>query len=211
MPETPATLMYIGDPMCSWCWGFAPVLQRIQKEYEGRLVIEPIVGGLRPWTDEPLEEEFRKTILHHWREVHEASGQPFCFDFEMGENFMYDTEPGCRAVVTMRELKPEWTLPYFHSLHRAFYADNMDITKAELLATEAETFGIDRSEFLELFEQDDIKRLTVNDFKRSRSMGVTAYPAVVVQMEGELKLLTYGFMSFEEIQPRVDAWLTSVE
>ena len=21
--------LYLGDPMCSWCWGFAPVLERL--------------------------------------------------------------------------------------------------------------------------------------------------------------------------------------
>ena len=26
-------IIYVGDPMCSWCWGFSPVLKRIEAEY----------------------------------------------------------------------------------------------------------------------------------------------------------------------------------
>ncbi|HCN45385.1 MAG TPA: disulfide bond formation protein DsbA, partial [Pseudomonas sp.] len=43
-----ARLLYVMDPMCSWCWGFAPVAaaliaQAQQAGVETRLV----VGGLR--------------------------------------------------------------------------------------------------------------------------------------------------------------------
>ena len=35
--------VYVGDPMCSWCWGFAPVLDRMQKVYDVPLRV--VVGA----------------------------------------------------------------------------------------------------------------------------------------------------------------------
>ncbi|MDH5427723.1 MAG: DsbA family protein, partial [Nitrospirota bacterium] len=28
------TLIYVADPMCSWCWGFSPVLEEIRRLYQ---------------------------------------------------------------------------------------------------------------------------------------------------------------------------------
>ena len=47
-------LVYFADPMCSWCWGFAPVINAIRGRYGERLPVRLIVGGLRPGTTEPM-------------------------------------------------------------------------------------------------------------------------------------------------------------
>ncbi len=41
-------LIYVGDPMCSWCWGFAPVKRRIEELCHGRAEVSLVVGGLEP-------------------------------------------------------------------------------------------------------------------------------------------------------------------
>ena len=47
--QRPATLHYVGDPMCSWCWGLSAELKQIalhcQKQGIGFSVT---MGGLRP-------------------------------------------------------------------------------------------------------------------------------------------------------------------
>ena len=43
--------IYVGDPMCSWCWGFAPVLERMTEVYE--IPIRVVVGGISPMLDLP--------------------------------------------------------------------------------------------------------------------------------------------------------------
>ncbi len=72
-------LWYIADPMCSWCWGFMPVIEAIRHEYGGRLKVELLLGGLRPGTKEPMQSTQREEICHHWRAVQRMTGQPFTF------------------------------------------------------------------------------------------------------------------------------------
>src|SRR3712207_8936900 len=50
----------------------------------------------------------------HWEHVAELTGQPFEFAFFDRQGFVYDTEPACRAVATVREQRPELALPYLH-------------------------------------------------------------------------------------------------
>ena len=106
-------LWYFADPMCSWCWGFAPVIQRIKQDYSHHLRISLNVGGLRPGTTEPLGETARAEILHHWHQVHTRTGQPFKFDGALPETFVYDTEPASRAVLAFASLDADRTLAYF--------------------------------------------------------------------------------------------------
>ena len=90
------------DPMCSWCYGFAPVLEAIAKHYGASLPIHLVMGGLRPGTTEPMTDTMKAMIREHWEHVHTASGQPFDHAFFERETFVYDTDPAARAVVLMR-------------------------------------------------------------------------------------------------------------
>jgi len=55
---------YIADPMCSWCWGFAPIIEKIRERYSDRLNFGLMLGDLRPGTKEPIAFPFFMTIQH---------------------------------------------------------------------------------------------------------------------------------------------------
>ncbi len=95
-------LIYFADPMCSWCWGFSPVIDAVRAEFGSSMPIRLVLGGLRPGTTEPLTSTSKREIREHWEHVHEASNQPFDFHFFEREGFIYDTEPASRAAVTAR-------------------------------------------------------------------------------------------------------------
>ena len=63
-------------------------------------------GGLRAGNTQAMREKDRDYIRGAWTNVGQASGQPFDFSFFEREEFIYDTEPACRAVVTMRTRSP---------------------------------------------------------------------------------------------------------
>jgi putative protein-disulfide isomerase len=82
MPDTtlaPRHLIYIADPMCSWCWGFSPVISAIAERFGDELPIQIIMGGLRAGNTKPMTEKDRAYIRGAWQRVHQASGQPFDF------------------------------------------------------------------------------------------------------------------------------------
>ena len=39
-------LIYFTDPMCSWCYGFSPVIDEIRRAYGDALPIRVVMGGL---------------------------------------------------------------------------------------------------------------------------------------------------------------------
>ena len=203
----PGILWYFADPMCSWCWGFAPVISSIQDAYSERMKLALMLGGLRPGTTEPVTPQFREEILHHWHEVHRRTGQPFLFDGAMPDGFVYNTEPPSRALIVVGEINPEVIFPYFKSVQEAFYARQQNVTQADTLTALAADHHIEPEKFLERFHAKDAKNKTQSHFQIARQAGVRGFPTVVLQNEKSGKLLTNGYRPLEELRPVIESWL----
>ena len=203
----PRVLWYFADPMCSWCWGFSPVISAIKEAYSERLKIALMLGGLRPGTTDPMTPKFRAEILHHWRDVHEMTGQAFAFEGALPDGFIYDTEPPSRAVIAVADINPEAIFPYFKSVQEAFYTKQQDITQGQTLAALAERLGIDMNKFLERFSSEDMKHKTRTHFQVTREAGVRGFPTIVLQNETSGTLLNHGYRRFDELKPEIENWL----
>lgn len=189
-------LIYVMDPMCSWCYGFAPVLHRIKKEQEGKLNFKLVLGGLRANT-EPMDAENILKTRQHWQDVEQVTNQPFDYTFFDREDFIYNTEPACRGVITMRYLKPEAELEMAEKIQTAFYAGNNDVTNDLVLAEIATTFGIEEDVFLEKFNSDDMKEKTQQDFVIARHLQAAAFPSMYLLNGHEVHLLSRGYRTYE--------------
>lgn len=202
-------LVYFADPMCSWCWGFAPVAEAALERFGAEAPLLLFLGGLRPGTTEPLDEAGKQTIREHWEHVHEASGQPFDHDFFARDGFVYDTEPPCRAVVAVRRVAPGTALAFLHHLQRAFYGANRDVTDRATLCDLAEEFGMAREAFAESFDAEETRRETIQDFTTARRLGITGYPTLLgAEEDGRAVALTVGFQPWDRIEPLIALWLS---
>lgn len=202
-------IFYIADPMCSWCWGFSPVIEAIAARYAGTAPIRVIAGGLRPGTTEPMDAASKASIRSHWEHVTEATGQPFCFDFFDRDDFVYDTEPACRALVAVRSAAPGVELTYLSALHHAFYVENLDITRDTNLADTAASVGVDRNLFEEIVAAPEIIAATRSDFQFAQASGISGFPAVLLQNARDLRVLTIGYQPFAALKDPLEAWIRS--
>ncbi|WP_230530735.1 DsbA family protein [Microvirga roseola] len=207
-------LIYVADPMCSWCWGFSPVIDDISQRFGDDLPIRLVLGGLRPGTTEPLNEKGKETIREHWIHVHEASGQPFDMRFFDREGFVYDTEPACRAVVIARREGIGPALAFLKRVHHAFYAENRDVTDGAVLADLAGEAGLGLSgdAFLQALAAEETRQETWTDFAIAQRAGITGFPTLLAgRGEGaEYAIVTQGFQPGERIVPLLERWLEAI-
>jgi putative protein-disulfide isomerase len=202
--------IYFADPMCSWCYGFTPVIRALAQQFEGRLPVRLVMGGLRAGNTKAMTEKDREYIRGAWTRVGEASGQPFDFAFFDREHFVYDTEPACRAVVTMRRLAPEKALAFKARVSQAFYGENRDTTDVKVLAALAPEFEIDAERFeLEMLSAD-ARNETFRDFLTSQQAGVQGFPLLAAGSEdGGYALVTNGFRPLDGLAEAIESWLTA--
>jgi putative protein-disulfide isomerase len=202
-------LWYIADPMCSWCWGFAPIVKAIRLNYSEHLKIEPVMGGLRPGTKLAMASEQRAEILSHWKAVNRRTGQPFSFEGAMPEGFIYDTEPSCRGVVAMSLINPELVFSLLESIQFSFYVEQKDVTNPRILAQLAGKIGIDMDSFLQVFESDEAKNKVSIHFNKVRRWGVNSFPTVAVQNAAGYSILNRGYCTLDALCLKIDGWLNT--
>lgn len=201
-------LLYVMDPMCSWCWGFAPVVRALVEQARAAGVpLALVMGGLRTGHGAALEPTTRRYILEHWHAVHDATAQPFRFEGALPDGFVYDTEPACRAVVSARHLDEDCAWALVGEIQQAFYGEGRDVTQASVLTELAERVGLPRGEFATTFDSQDCHQTTLADFSWARDLGIAGFPTLLAERNGQLALLTNGYQPLEQLAPLLERWL----
>ena len=202
----PPILWYFADPMCSWCWGFSPVIETLRDEYRERMKIALVLGGLRHEAT-PMTAAGREDILHHWHEVQARTGQPFRFDDALPPGFVYDTEPACRAVVTVGGIDPARIFAMFKAIQSAFYAEGRDVTQPGVLAELAAGIGVERAAFVRDFGSDETRARTQAHFRQARQAGVRGFPTLIVQQGAQLHPVCSGCQPLDTVRAAIDRCL----
>jgi putative protein-disulfide isomerase len=193
--------------MCSWCWGFAPVLDRMREVYDVPLRV--VVGGLRPGPEaEELDDRLAGFLAHHWEQVEAASGQPFDHAFlERRNGWRYDTELPAVAVVAMRHLNEPETLRFHSRLQRAFYAEGVDITDPVVYPDLTAGFDVDADEFAQMLTSGEGRKRAWADFAEARSLGVSGFPTLLVRDGDEWAIATRGYVPTDSLLPALSNFL----
>lgn len=192
------SLIYVGDTLCSWCYGFAPELDAFVKNHP-ELTLRMVQGGLRPNGME-MVHEMEDFLKSHWIEIEQRTGQPFSFDLFQNEDFVLDTEPASRAVVVCRMMAPEKELEFFKAVQIAFYVKNRNTNKIETFLEVAQEFELDTQKFAELFESEEAKYTTKTDFQLSAEMGIKGFPSVVVKLGKQFFMIANGFRELKDLE-----------
>lgn len=190
-------IIYIADPMCSWCYGFAPEITKVKASLPDH-GFEIVLGGLRPGGSETMAD-LGDFLEKHWKDMSERTGQPINYDIIQNKTFVLDTEPACRAVVTARKLDPSLALPFFKETQSAFYVANDDMCAEDTFVSIATKMGLDGLAFKMHFNSEEIKYETQNDFQLAAEMGIQGFPSVVIRHKGQFYLASNGYRTADEL------------
>ena len=197
-------IIYIGDPMCSWCWGISPQLNALQRYAEANSIPFSIVmGGLRAGGGQVWNDDFKTFLKHHWEEVSSRSGQPFSFTLLESTNFNYDTEPACRAIVSVRNLAPEKVLAFYELTQHYFYVRSQDPKNLTFYQPICEQLEINFIDFSSLFNSDLMRHSTQEDFDKSSQMGVRGFPTVLYRINDRLHVVARGYGTFNKMKTQI--------
>lgn len=202
----PPQLIYVGDPMCSWCWGMAPTLERASGRND--LEFRVVVGGLRPGASaQPRDDRLRDVLTQHWDKVAAVSGQPFDHDALDRDGWVYDTELPAIAVVTMRAFAPSHTMRFFSRLQRAFYAERIDVTDSAVYPELVQGFPVDPGSFVAGLTGEEMRTAAGEDFAAARNLGVLGFPTLLFDMDGATQVLARGYATAGQVEDLLAYWV----
>jgi len=191
------TIIYIGDPMCSWCYGFSPELDKIKASFPNT-TFEMVMGGLRAGGTETMLE-LKDFLKDHWKEVQRASGRPFNYSILSQNEVLYDTEMACRAVIVAGQLKPEIKYEYFKAVQESFYFHNNLPNDLDTYVNLAERFGINPHQFHIKLDARQSKMDAYSEFELASKMGIQGFPSMVAKIDRKSTLVTNGFQKADNI------------
>ena len=186
---TAARLLYVTDPMCAWCWGFAPVLAGVEALLHESVEIRYVMGGLAPDSEEPMDAAMKSYIRDAWQAVSERAGVSFNFSYWDSAQPSRSTWPACRAVLAAGSRGREM----FAAIQQAYYPDARDPSDRTTLVAIAVELGFEAKAFSAALDGPQTRALLAADFALRDSLGARGYPSVGFERNGERRMLTAGW------------------
>lgn len=181
LQDSMATLFYIHDPMCSWCWGFDPVLDKLLIALPGHIQVTRLVGGLAPDSDVPMPDETREYVQRQWRRIEETiPGRRFNFDFWAKCQPRRSTYPACRAVIAAREQGQENDVLMTKAIQRAYYEQARNPSDITTLAELANEIELDSDVFVSDIASKAVADRFALEIELSGELGAQGFPSLIL-------------------------------
>ena len=211
------TLIYCYDAYCGWCYGFSNVINTIAKEYENKLYVEVLSGGMI-LPEKPVHiEATAHYIQQAYKTVEEYTGVKFGEDYlwhinnpDLSDWFPNSLKPAV-ALRIFKEYYPERQIEFATDLQYALHSEGRDLTDDEAYRHLLEKYSIQPEAFYPKLKSEEYKEKAQYEFALCKQLQVTGFPCVFIQLsETKFHLVARGYTSYEDLKSRIDSVLASV-
>jgi len=204
MSGSPATLYYIHDPMCSWCWGFVPVWEQVQtwlnEQMSDEVKIRYVLGGLAPDSDQPMPADMQASIRSNWLRIQQTIA---CISFNYGFWAVCrprrSTYPSCRAIIACNMQRPELKHQMLLAIQQAYYLYAKNPSDTSVLIKLAEDIGLDGEVFSSDLNSEACNEQLENELLLTRELGVSSFPSLVLSKDDLFMDIPIDYQSSKNI------------
>lgn len=195
-------LLYVMDPMCSWCWAFSPTIQAIKKQFP-ELTIQYVMGGLAADSDSTMPLEQQKTIQSIWHQIETKTGTQFNYDFWTQCTPRRSTWRACRAIIVAEQLQPGSASTMAQAVQQAYYLEAKNPSDSSVLTALATSIGIDATEFAIQLDAENTHQQLKQHMMISQQLDVSGFPALRAVKDQQAIRVSDGYCSSEEVIKRL--------
>ena len=189
-----ATLFYIHDPMCSWCWGFSHTWNKVKNSLPSEINVQYILGGLAPDSSEVMPNEMREYIQMNWHKIEQKiPGVSFNYTFWDSCTPKRSTYPACRAVIAVKNQNSDLEQTMVKLIQQAYYLDAKNPSEDDVLISLAKTLDLDIKQFTQDLNSESTQQLLSDDIALMQSLGVSSFPSLVLQTTNGIKSITIDY------------------
>ncbi len=182
-PES--VLIYVHDPMCSWCYGFRPTWKALKARLPDNLPVVSLLGGLAADSDAPMPEEMVECLKRTWDRIQSTCGVTFNHTYwEQTPPPPRTTYISCRAVIAAERLAGCGEA-FGERIQDAYYTEATNVWDFETLCELAEAFGFSHDSFAEALASDDVQAVHEEQRQLAERLQVEGYPSVLLVHRGE--------------------------
>ena len=197
-----ATLYYIHDPMCSWCWGFRSTWTHIIDQLPDSLKIQYVLGGLAPDTQQPMPESLQSTIQNTWRTIQsDIPGTVFNFDFWTQCKPRRSTYASCRAVLAANNQQKGDAM--LLAIQQAYYLNAMNPSDDSILIELSRQLDLDSIQFEHDLNSAATQDLLSQEFELRDSLYVHSFPSLVLDIHNKQHTIEIDYNNADTILNKI--------
>lgn len=130
-------ITYLFDPLCGWCYGAGPALERLAL-WDGLVVDLAPTGLFAGEGARPMDASFASYAWQNDQRIARLTGQPFSEAYRsriLGDaNRMFDSAPGTLGVIAAGLNDPALELPALKALQYGRYVEGRDNSDRSVVA-----------------------------------------------------------------------------
>ena len=203
------------DPVCTWCWGSAPVLRAVDFLMGDKVEVEYVMGcmidDITKYSNRRLGiggdiELSNRNIHKAWCEASAVHGMPVCErGFRLFDEEHRSTAPQNLAYITACIYKEKsgdkrglCSARFLRRLQEATAVDALLTCDSGVLADLSAALGYEPSCFNDIMRSREVQRLFDDGKERMRHYDVHSFPTYLLQYKGT-EMLLRGFTTFDTL------------
>lgn len=196
------TLYYVHDPMCAWCYAFAPTFEKIKENLAPNIKIEYVPGGLAPHTNEPMPQFMREKIESIWYQIEEVVGTKFNHDFWTKCTPRRSTYLSCQASLAAKEQGKEEQM--IKAIQEAYYLKAMNPSDEDIMIQLAINLDFDVKKFKESLNSEE----TIENFNEKlnlrRKLHLNSFPSLAIKYKKEVYPINIKYNEPEAVLKQIE-------
>ncbi|MBL3658375.1 DsbA family protein [Fulvivirga sediminis] len=200
-------IIYIMDPYCGWCYGNGDGITEVQKQYEGQIDFELMVGGM--WlgsnapTGGPQLENFIKTHSPRMESTTGAYVSEQFYKLTADPSYTFSSLEPAAAIVWVKSNYPEKTFAFAKAVQKVMFAEGQRLDAVETYHPIVKEQGMDVDKFNEEWLSESNVETTSSEFQKAAPLA-SGFPTLLFQNEEGLHRLFSGYLSKEKTVEVVD-------
>ncbi len=198
-------LIYVHDPMCSWCWGYRPTWLKLKDALQHKIAIEYRVGGLAPDSQAPMPQAMQQMLEKTWHTIAAQLGTQFNFDFWRDCAPRRSTYPACRAALIARKYNKEPQM--ILAIQQAYYLEAQNPSNSSTLIALAEQIGLDKTHFSRALHATDVNNELIDELNYVRSLPIQGFPSLVLIHQQHASPIAINYHNCQPTLAQINALL----
>ena len=188
-----ATLHYLYDPLCGWCYGAEPLAKAAEQMVGLNLRLH--AGALWPEPTQ-LPENMRLYIQQADARIAQMSGQPFGDAYLnhllLDPALVLESRPVIAAVLAAQQLDATKMLPMLRGIQHAHYEQGRHVVQEATLVDIAKNVGLDATAFAAALRSVPVDRHIAESRELMGNIGAQGFPTFVLQIGDDWLAVPHG-------------------
>jgi putative protein-disulfide isomerase len=214
-PKLPGlTLIYVYDPLCGWCFGFHPVVEKLAGRFKDDLNFEVIPGGLATGSNAQTISEGYSYIRQGIGQVEQVTGVQFGENFKMlaeEGSYYYNSEASCIAQTVVNEISSAHAFTFAGRMLFSIFKDGKNLNDWVTFSKIFESLSIDTEKAKQLFDSEAIRKKTFDTFDWCKTVGATAFPTLLLKFGAETGVMSRGYRPYDTLESHLHHLINNIK